>query len=120
MLLIIIVVTGPVDHTVHCVHVVGVIEDGLGVSWNIESVKLFQHLLESQWLNSVVDWNDTGTSCLQEVHMTGLDEGGDSKFEVSSPLVGDWLGQYSKDGLVRLVTCVVTYLVHHWFAVLST
>ena len=52
--------------------------------------------------------------CLQEVHMTGFDEGGDAEFEVSSPLVGDWLGQYTEDWLVGLVSCVVAHLVHHW------
>ena len=114
VLLIIIVVTGPVNYTVDSVHIVWIIKDCLCVPWNIESVKLFQHLLEGKWLNSVVDGDDAGTCSLQEVHMTGFDEGGDAEFEVSSPLVGDWLGQYTEDWLVGLVSCVVAHLVHHW------
>ena len=66
----VVVVTSPVHDSVDNVNKVWIVKVELGISWNVESIQLFKELYKGFMINPVINWNDTGSSSLEEVNMT--------------------------------------------------
>jgi len=67
---VVIVVTSPVHDSVDNVNKVWIVKVELGISWNVESIQLLKELYKGFMINPVINWNDTGSSSLEEVNMT--------------------------------------------------
>lgn len=66
----VIVVTSPVHDSVDNINKVWIVKVELGISWNVESIQLLKELYKGFMVNPVINWNDTGSSSLEEVNMT--------------------------------------------------
>ena len=66
----VIVVTSPVHDSVDNINKVWIVKVELGISWNVESIQLLKELYKGFMINPVINWNDTGSSSLEEVNMT--------------------------------------------------
>lgn len=110
VILLVVMISSPVDGREHRVQEVLILKVDAGITWDIQAIELLKLLLESLRAHVVVKVDHTGTGSLQKVHMTGLKEGGGSELQVFPPLVRDGLRQYAEDRLVRDSSSVVASL----------